>query len=118
MKLVTLKALLTSTALATLDPDEAYRFCLDAVCEVVYFTSKCEYGQVDVKVPVFQKNQTASTPVCYCFGHTRANLETATRNQQADAIPPQSRRTSKPAGAGVNGTTPRAAAASGTSTAR
>ncbi|GGK38982.1 (2Fe-2S)-binding protein [Deinococcus malanensis] len=87
VKLVTLKALLTPVALATLDPDEAYRFCPDATCDVVYFGSKRVYRQADVKVPVFQKNQDFRVPVCYCFGHTRADLDTATRNGQADTIP-------------------------------
>ncbi|UQN08045.1 (2Fe-2S)-binding protein [Deinococcus sp. QL22] len=85
--LVTLKALLTPAALATLDPAETYRFCADVACEVVYFSSTATYGQADVKVPVFQKDERGTTPVCYCFGHTRAGLEQAHREGQAQAIP-------------------------------
>ncbi len=87
MPLVTLKALLTPAALATMDPKEVYRFCPDTTCSVVYFSPTSTYGQADVKVPVFQKDERGTTPVCYCFGHTRADLEQAHREGQADAIP-------------------------------
>lgn len=85
--LVTLKALLTPAALATLDPKEAHRFCPDAACRVVYFSPTATYGPADVKVPVFQKDERCTTPVCYCFGHTRTDLEQAHREGQADVIP-------------------------------
>lgn len=87
VQLVTLKALLTPAALATLDPGEAHRFCADAACDVVYFSASRTYRQAEVKVPVFQKDGRGSTPACYCFGHTRADLEQATREGGAGAIP-------------------------------
>lgn len=87
VKLVTLKALLTPAALATLDPGEAYRFCPGAACDVVYFNPSRTYRQADVKVPVFQKDGRGSTPACYCFGHTRTDLEQATREGRAEVIP-------------------------------
>lgn len=87
VKLVTLKALLTPAALATLEPGEAYRFCPGASCDVTYFSPSRTYGQREVKVPVFQKNLDGNVPVCSCFGHTRADLERATRDGHADAIP-------------------------------
>lgn len=84
--LVTLKALLIPAALATLNPDEAHRLCPDATCDVVYFSAAATYGQPDVKVPIFQKDERGTTPVCYCFGHTRADLEQAHRDSQSDAM--------------------------------
>ncbi|MBB5234288.1 putative iron-sulfur cluster-binding metallochaperone [Deinococcus budaensis] len=87
VKLVTLKALLTPAALATLDSSEAYRFCPDIACDVVYFSPSRTYRQADVKVPVFQKDGRGSTPACYCFGHTRTDLEQATREGRAEVIP-------------------------------
>ena len=87
VKLVTLKALLTPAALATLEPGEAYRFCPTASCDVTYFSPSRTYGQGDVKVPVSQKDLGASVPICSCFGHTRADLDRATRDGHADAIP-------------------------------
>ena len=75
--LITLKALLTPPALARLTPEETFRLCPDPVCDVVYFSPSQTYGTGDLKVPVFQKDQAAGVPVCYCFAHTRADLERA-----------------------------------------
>lgn len=86
VKLVTLKALLRPTALATLDPNRIYRFCPHSGCEVVYFFGPCVYVQADVKVPVFQKDQATDTPVCYCFGLTRGDLKTATLRGRTETI--------------------------------
>ena len=36
--LITLKALLTPAALARLNPEEAFRFCPELACDVVYFS--------------------------------------------------------------------------------
>lgn len=85
--LLTLKALLSPTALASLDASEAHRFCPDAQCDVVYFSSSRTYTQADVKVPVYQKDLHPDTPACYCFGHTRADLERSTRAGEAERIP-------------------------------
>ena len=87
VKLVTLKALLTPSALATLEPAESYRFCADVNCDVTYFSEGRTYLQADVKVPIYQKDPGALVPVCYCFGHTRADLERATTDGHAEEIP-------------------------------
>ena len=77
VKVITLKALLVPQALATLAPRESYRFCPEAGCEVVYFGNSGVYRQADVKVPVYQKDPGPEVPVCYCFGHPRAELTRA-----------------------------------------
>lgn len=77
VKVITLKALLVPQALATLAPRESYRFCPDAGCDVVYFRNQGVYHQADVKVPVYQKDLGPEVPVCYCFGHPRAELTQA-----------------------------------------
>lgn len=84
--LVTLKALLTPAALATLDPGAAHRFCPDGGCDVVYFSPTRIYGQADIKVAVYQKDEHGTTPVCYCFGHTRADLEMAVLEGRVEAV--------------------------------
>ena len=86
VKLITLKALLTPGALATLDPGEPYRFCPDATCDVVYFTEQRTYGQRDVNVRVFQKDAGADVPACYCFGHARTDLERAVLEHRVDLV--------------------------------
>lgn len=83
---MTLKALLTPAALATLAPSEEHRFCPVRDCDVVYFNSTRQYHRADVKVPVFQKELEGPTPVCYCFGHTRADLVQAQIERRAEAI--------------------------------
>jgi hypothetical protein len=51
--LVTIKALLTPAALARLNPVEAFRFCLEPACDVVYFSPTLIFRPSDLKVPVF-----------------------------------------------------------------
>ena len=75
--MITLKALLTPSALASLEPAQAHRFCPERTCEVVYFSPLRRYRRAEVKVPVYQKDPAISVPVCSCFGQTRADLKEA-----------------------------------------
>ncbi|WP_407543414.1 putative iron-sulfur cluster-binding metallochaperone [Deinococcus radiomollis] len=77
VKLVTLKALLRPQALQRLSPAEAFQFCPDHLCDVVYFSPTQVFRVSDVKVPVFQKNDDSQTPACYCFGITREEMQEA-----------------------------------------
>lgn len=86
VKVITLKALLTPAALATLAPSEEHRFCQDRDCDVVYFNRARQYHRAELKVPVFQKDRQATTPVCYCFGYTRADLAHAQIVRRADVL--------------------------------
>jgi len=76
---ITLEALLTSTALARLDPGE-HRFCPSPGCDVVYFGSGEPFRRADVRAPVFQKRRPGTRTVCYCFeiGEERIVREAAT----------------------------------------
>lgn len=87
VKTITLKALLTPKALATLEPREQHHFCLDPECPVVYFGLSQTYRGEDLKVPVFQKDSGRDVPACYCFAHTRHDLEQAVQKGIADHIP-------------------------------
>lgn len=73
---LTVKSMLVSDALATIDVGQSFYFCEQSACPVVYYGSK---GQTflthEVRVPVYQKDADTSVPVCYCFGWTRARLE-------------------------------------------
>lgn len=84
--LITLKALLTPPALARLEPEDAFRFCPDPTCDVVYFSPTQTYRTGDLKAPVFQKDQAPEVPVCYCFGHHRADLTQAAVSGTARAL--------------------------------
>ncbi|MDJ0706240.1 MAG: (2Fe-2S)-binding protein [Leptolyngbyaceae cyanobacterium MO_188.B28] len=75
VKIITLKSLLTSSALETLNPDKTHYFCSATDCPVVYFDGQ---GQVfrrhQVAVPVFQKDLRLQVPICYCFSWTRDRI--------------------------------------------
>ncbi|WP_415814321.1 (2Fe-2S)-binding protein, partial [Deinococcus marmoris] len=69
-----------------LTPEDAFRFCPDPTCDVVYFNAAQTYRTGDLKVPVFQKDQAPGVPVCSCFGHTRADLSAAAASGTGQAL--------------------------------
>src|ERR671923_345869 len=72
--LSTVKALLTETALARIEPG-AYRFCLASTCDTVYFDGSGRiFTRGDVRVPVWQKERVGNRVVCYCFGENEADI--------------------------------------------
>lgn len=75
VKPITLKALLQPKALECLDPTVTYHFCDAPDCEVVYFSDNSQFRVADLSVSVYQKQQVQNALVCYCFGHTRDDLE-------------------------------------------
>lgn len=80
--LITLKALLTPSALSILDPSSSYLFCANTDCEVVYFADKHVFNKDAIKVPVYQKDEGLGVPVCYCFGWTRHRLVKAIQGEE------------------------------------
>lgn len=76
VQLITLKSLLKPSALERLEPASEYRFCETAECSVVYFSTIGDTFTIqDLKVPIFQKDNSADAPVCYCFGWSRQRLQ-------------------------------------------
>ena len=75
VSLITLKALLTADALRRLDGN-AYRFCADSACDVVYFdrAANSTFRKSDLRIRVGLKETQDPIPVCYCFDVTEANL--------------------------------------------
>lgn len=82
VQVITLKALLTPSALETIDPQFSYAFCSNPTCEVVYFSDRQKFNKDVVKVPVFQKDVALDVPVCYCFGWTRERLTRAMQEKE------------------------------------
>lgn len=75
VKVITLKSLLKPTVLDTLNPDLGHYFCTSEECTVVYFdTDEKVYSVEDIKVPVYQKDKSLTTPICYCFDWTREKV--------------------------------------------
>jgi hypothetical protein len=70
----TVKALLTSTALARIT-GSPHRFCADPACPIVYFSRAGDiYTAQDLRVPVWQKEPPGARMVCYCFGENEADI--------------------------------------------
>ncbi len=58
------------------DEGEAFYFCDDADCEVVYFSeSNKVITKIQLRTVVGQKNSSATATLCYCFGVTRGDYE-------------------------------------------
>ncbi|MFF2093838.1 (2Fe-2S)-binding protein [Paenibacillus sp. NPDC058174] len=73
--IITLKSLLNPSALEQLEAKNEYRFCQSSNCDVVYFTQNRRlYVKEQIKIPVYQKDNSENTPVCYCFSWTRQRL--------------------------------------------
>ena len=77
--------------------DGSWRFCGTKACEVVWFDERGQRLTLAAsRVRVHQKEDGEDRPVCYCFGHTvadvRAGLGTDGRNAVADAITERCRR--------------------------
>lgn len=70
----TVKSLLDFEALARIRPKAAHYFCPDPACPVVYYDDEQTFTTADVRIPVFQKDASDATLVCYCFGYSRSNV--------------------------------------------
>jgi hypothetical protein len=76
---ITVKALLTESALGTTSPLHHY-FCKEPACDVVYFdTAGGTYRRPDVRVLVWQKESSATRTISYCFGETEATIRQETQ---------------------------------------
>jgi hypothetical protein len=71
--LVTVKALLTESALARVT-GSPHRFCPAPDCEIVYFTAGDSFTVNELRVPVWQKQPAGARTVCYCFGENEADI--------------------------------------------
>jgi hypothetical protein len=71
---MTVKALLTESALCRFDPAE-YRLCSTANCEIVYFTETgTSFLTRDVRAHLWQKESFGHRTMCYCFGENEADI--------------------------------------------
>lgn len=57
VQLITLKSLLRASALETIEPENAYVFCSNTACPIVYFSGNHSqtFEVNNLKVPVYQK---------------------------------------------------------------
>jgi hypothetical protein len=62
-------------------------FCASEICEIAYFVPDgLMVRKAAVTVPVFQKESSADRPVCYCFGHSVADVIAETRPDGSNSI--------------------------------
>jgi len=83
---VTLASLVTE---GTPIGDGRYRFCRTQGCEVAYFS---ELGHPSIRVGslrvrVGQKESAPDRPVCYCFGHSAADIVAEVQSTGGSTIP-------------------------------
>lgn len=87
VKLITLKSLLKPKCLSTLNASSTHYFCSSKECNVVYFDiEKNTYQKKDIKVSVFQKDDSSDVPVCYCFGWTKEKIKQSVENGLVDPV--------------------------------
>ncbi|MFT8928398.1 MAG: (2Fe-2S)-binding protein [Sporolactobacillus sp.] len=78
--LITLKSLLKPSALDTLNAEVNHYFCATKDCNVVYFDiNERIYSVQDIKVKVYQKDDTLAVSICYCFDWTRQRIQDSLR---------------------------------------
>ena len=75
VELLTVKTLLTESALARVTASERHAFCPESACDVVYFTGRGDtYTKADVRVRVSQKEPAGGRMLCYCFGEDETGI--------------------------------------------
>ncbi|UAL49505.1 (2Fe-2S)-binding protein [Sutcliffiella horikoshii] len=85
VKLITLKSMLKPSSLETLKAKENHFFCASEDCDVVYFDMlKKAYLISDLKVAVHQKDNSPTTPICYCFDWTKEKISEYVENGNAN----------------------------------
>lgn len=76
VKIITLKSMLKPSVLSRLNADLSHYFCSSKDCDVVYFdTDKKTYQTSEIKVSVYQKENSSVVPVCYCFDWTKEKIK-------------------------------------------
>jgi len=76
VKPLTLRSLLKSSLSGEINEEENYRFCKNFQCDVAYYGSiqGQRYNKSQVSVPIYQKEESESTPICYCFDFSRGDV--------------------------------------------
>jgi hypothetical protein len=75
VKIITLKSMLKPAVLDSLNVGLTHYFCSTRDCDIVYFDTDIKsYRISDIKVPVHQKENSLTVPVCYCFGWTKEKI--------------------------------------------
>jgi len=69
---------------------EAYRFCPNPNCAVVYFGDRgTRFNVDDLREPVSAKTTADRRPICYCFGFTEGDVREEIARNGTSMIPKQ-----------------------------
>ncbi len=82
LKEVTLQSLLSGPAASVAAGDfQGFRFCPNTSCETLYFQPErnIRFTEDAVAIAVFQKSESPERLVCYCFGHSVADINAEVR---------------------------------------
>ena len=63
--------------------DASWRFCRTADCPTVYFSGVTSLEASSLTVPVGIKSNHSARPICYCFGHSAADIKAAAGTPQS-----------------------------------
>jgi hypothetical protein len=86
VSLATVRAMLRPDVVDELAAEHGFGFCAKSDCQTVYFGVTRSYSIRDLSQPVFQKDLRPNTPVCYCFGYSRAALQELSQRKVAVGI--------------------------------
>ncbi len=68
-------------------PNQAYYFCNDPACDVVYFgADQSLLTRDDLRTDVGQKSQAADRAICYCFDVSAADLQSTESHARSRAF--------------------------------
>ncbi|WP_455218021.1 putative iron-sulfur cluster-binding metallochaperone [Kaarinaea lacus] len=68
-------------------PEQAYYFCDDPHCDVVYFgENNLTLLRSDIRIDVGQKSQATDKTICYCFDVTASDLASCKAREKSRAF--------------------------------
>lgn len=67
--------------------DEAYRYCPQPDCEVVYYGENTTFTVTDLRDLVSEKTSGDERPLCYCFGFTEGHAREEIARTGSSTIP-------------------------------
>ncbi|WP_455199423.1 putative iron-sulfur cluster-binding metallochaperone [Kaarinaea lacus] len=68
-------------------PEQAYYFCDDPHCDVVYFgENNLTLHRGDLRIEVGQKSQATNKTICYCFDVTTSDLASSKAREESRAF--------------------------------
>ena len=68
---------LNDAAKAAMEPNASWSCCTNPSCSGAYVSTKQQFDTADLITPLFFKDSSDTTPICYCSGLTRGEIKSA-----------------------------------------